>query len=394
MVRARDVDKEALVRFAQELIRIPSPSGQEERVAERLADEMRRVGCDDVFVDRIGNVVGRLGTGEPPVLLYNGHMDTVGPANLEHWARDPFAAEVEKGILYGLGAVDMKGALASMAYSVPAIQASAPRLKGTLYLVGVVQEEPAEGLGMRVLIEEEGIRPDFVVLGEATGLHVSRGQRGRVEMRVTTHGRSSHACSPERGRNAVNAAARFIFETELLAPRLGSDPFLGPGSLAVTQIESVSGSRNAVPDTCIFYVDRRLTLGETEAKALAELQQIVARERLDAEIVVSEGEIVSYTGYRCTVRDSYPAWVIAEDHKLVQAVSQSVRQALGYRPRLERWAFSTDGVYTMGVAGIPTVGFGPGSERFAHTSDDQVPIDDLVAASQVYATLAVQMLGG
>ncbi len=394
MVRARDVEKKALVQFAQELVRIPSLSAQEERVAQRLADEMRRVGCDDVFVDRIGNVVGRVGTGEPPVLLYNGHMDTVGPANLDHWERDPFAAEVENGILYGLGAVDMKGALASMVYSVPAIRDSAPRLKGTLYLVGVVQEEPAEGLGMRVLIEEEGIRPDFVVLGEATGLQVSRGQRGRVEIRVTTHGRSCHACSPDQGRNAVNAAARLIFETELLGPKLGNDPFLGPGTLAVTQIDSVSGSRNAVPDTCTFYVDRRLTLGETEAKALAELQRIVARERLDAEIVVSEYEIVSYTGYRSKVRDSYPAWVIAEDHKLVQAASQSVRQALGYRPRLERWAFSTDGVYTMGVAGIPTIGFGPGNERLAHTVDDQVRIDDLVAASQVYATLAVQMLGG
>ena len=394
MVRGRDVDRKALVEFAQELVRIPSPSGQEERLAQRLAGEMRRVGCDDVFVDRIGNVVGRIGTGEPPALLYNGHMDTVGPANLEHWRRDPYAAEVEGGVLHGLGAVDMKGALASMVYSVPAVKASASRLKGTLYLVGVVQEEPAEGLGMRVLIEEEGIKPDFVVLGEATDLQVSRGQRGRVEIRVTTHGRSCHACSPEQGRNAVNAAARLIFETELLGPRLGNDPFLGPGSLAVTQIESVSGSRNAVPDTCTFYVDRRLTLGETEARALAELQQIVARERLDAEIVVSEYEITSYTGYRHKVRDSYPPWVIPDDHFLVQAVSQAVRQSLGYRPRLERWAFSTDGVYTMGVAGIPTVGFGPGDERFAHTVDDQVRIDDLVSAAQVYAALAVQILGG
>jgi putative selenium metabolism hydrolase len=393
MIRAKDIDKDSLVRFAQELIHIPSPSGQEGPLAQRLADEMRRVGFDHVFVDRIGNVVGRIGAGEPPILLYNGHMDTVTPGDLSQWKRDPYAAEVRDGILHGLGAMDMKGALAAMVYSAPVIKARSPQLKGTLYVVGVVQEEPAEGLGMKVLVEEEGIRPDFVVLGEATGLQISRGQRGRVEIRVTTHGRASHASSPGQGRNAINAAARIIFETELLAPRLLHDPFLGPGSLAVTQIDSVAGSRNAIPVTCAFYVDRRLTLGETEAKALAEIQQIVARERLKADIAVSEWDISSYTGYHAKVRDSYPAWLIPEDHKLVQAVSHAVKQTLGYKPRLERWAFSTDGVYTMGVAGIPTIGFGPGDEKDAHTVDDQVKVDDLVAAAQVYAALAVQMIG-
>lgn len=247
MGRVKDIDKDALVRFAQELIRIPSPSGQEGPLAQRLAEEMRRVGFDHVFLDRIGNVVARIGTGEPPILLYNGHMDTVLPGDLSQWKRDPYAAEVKDGILHGLGAMDMKGALAAMVHSAPAVRAQSPQLKGTLYVVGVVQEEPAEGMGMKVLVEEEGIRPDFVVLGEATGLQISRGQRGRVEIRVTTHGRSSHASSPGQGRNAINAAARIIFETELLAPRLLSDPFLGPGSLAVTQIDSVSGSRNAIP---------------------------------------------------------------------------------------------------------------------------------------------------
>jgi len=394
MNRPMDVAKDALVQFARELIQIPSPSGQEGAVARRLAEEMRRVGWDHVFTDRIGNVVGRLGSGEPPILLYNGHMDTVGPGDLNQWKRDPYAAELENGVLHGLGAVDMKGALAAMVYAAPAIKARAPRLRGTLYVVGVVQEEPAEGLGMKVLIEEEGIRPDFVVLGEATDLQVSRGQRGRVEIRVTTHGRACHACSPEQGRNAINAAARIIFETELLAPKFMSDPFLGPGTLAVTQIESTAGSRNAIPAACTFYLDRRLTLGETEAKALAEIQHIVARERLKADVAVSEWDIVSYTGYRARVRDSYPAWVVPEDHPLVQAVSQAVKQTLGYKPRLVRWAFSTDGVYTMGVAGIPTVGFGPGDEKLAHTVDDHVKVADLVAAAQVYAALAVQMLGG
>jgi acetylornithine deacetylase/succinyl-diaminopimelate desuccinylase-like protein len=82
-----------------------------------------------------------------------------------------------------------------------------------------------------------------------------------------------------------------------------------------------------------------------------------------------------------------------EDHHLVQATVRSVRETLGYRPRLGRWNFSTDGTYTAGVANIPTVGFGPGEERYAHTQDEQIRLNDVVDAARVYARLAVELLG-
>lgn len=386
-------DREAMVAFLRDVVRIPSYSTQEGEVAERLAVEMQDVGFRDVHIDRIGNVVGRIGVGSGPVLLLNGHMDVVGPGDLSAWQHDPFGAEAEGAWLYGRGTADMKGALAAMVYAAKMLLDSGVTLHGELYLAGVVQEEPCEGLGMRVLIEEEDLIPDYVMLGEATGLQISRGQRGRMEMKVVSRGRSCHASAPSRGENAIYTAARLIFGIEMLSSQLAHDRFLGSGTLAVTHIENTGGSRNVVPDTCTFYIDRRLTLGETEAKALAEVQSVLLREEVDAELSVSEYTSTSYTGYEAHAKCYYPSWALDREHPMIRRVSRAVRSELGYRPEIGKWDFSTDGVYTMGVAGIPTVGFGPGQEKYAHTADERIRLADVERAARGYARVAVEMLG-
>lgn len=384
---------EAMATFLQDLVRIPSLSTQEGAVADRLAEEMQQIGFDQVWTDPVGNVIGRIGAGAGPKLLFNAHMDHVDVGDLSRWPHAPYAGVIQDGILYGRGACDMKGGLAAMVHAVKALIESGIRLAGDLYVVGVVQEEPCEGMAMRVLVEEEGIRPDFVVLGEPSNLQVRIGHRGRMEMQVDVHGRAAHASSPELGSNAIHNAARLIFGIELLAPRLATDPFLGQGSLAITEIQSQAASRNALPDRCTFFIDRRLTLGETERKALAEIQSIIHTEEVEADVQVTEYQATSYTGYGCRAKSIFPAWVMPEDNLLVQAAIRSVRDTLGYRPRLGCWGFSTDGTYTAGVANIPTVGFGPGEERYAHTVEEQVRLNDVVDAARVYARLAVELLG-
>ena len=383
----------AMASFLKDLVRIPSLSTHEGGVASRLADEMRRVGFAEVWTDRIGNVVGRVGAGRGPKLLYDGHMDTVDVGEVGRWPHPPYEGRTEAGILHGRGACDMKGGLAAMVYGVKALLDAGVALDGDLYVVGVVQEEPCEGLAIQVLVEEEGIRPDFVVLGEPSNLQVRIGHRGRLEMEVKVRGKAAHASSPALGNNAIHNAARLVFGIELLAPRLATDPFLGQGSLAVTEIQSEAASRNALPDCCRFYIDRRLTLGETERKALAEIQNIISTEEVDAQVEVTQYRATSYTGYDCQARNAFPAWVMPEDHPLVQTTVRSIRETLGYRPRLGRWTFSTDGTYTAGVANIPTIGFGPGEERFAHTLDEQIRLNDVVDAARVYARLAIELLG-
>jgi putative selenium metabolism hydrolase len=384
---------ESMAKFLQDLVRIPSLSTHEEAVSSRLASEMRCVGFVDVWNDRMGNVIGRIGTGRGPKLVYNGHLDVVDVGEPERWSHPPYDGVIEDGVLYGRGACDMKGGLAAMVYAVGALVEAGVQLAGDLYLVAVVQEEPCEGLAMRVLVEEEGIRPDYVVLGEPSNLQVRIGHRGRIEMKVKVRGKAAHASAPDLGSNAIHNAARLIFGIELLAPRLAHDDFLGQGTISVTEIESQAASRNAIPDSCIFYIDRRLTLGETERKALAEIQNIINTEEVDASVSVTEYRTASYTGFDCRTRNIFPAWAMPQDHPLVQTVVRSVRETLGYRPRLGRWSFSTDGTYSAGVANIPTVGFGPGEERYAHTQDEQIRLNDVVDAARVYARLAVELLG-
>jgi putative selenium metabolism hydrolase len=390
-----DRDKDELVEFLQDIVRTPSPSGREDRVATRIAAAMRRAGFREVFTDRIGSVVGRMGEAKRPLLLYNGHMDTVGVSDPSAWVHDPFAADIVDGVLHGRGACDMKGALTAMIWGAKLLRDAGvlPRLNGELVLAAVVQEEPCEGLAMQVLIEEEGLRPDWVVLGEPSDMQLRRGHRGRVEMEVVAHGRSCHASRPELGENAVYSAARLIFNLEMLSEQLGYDAFLGPGSLSVTHVESRAGSRNAVPDYARFIVDRRLTLGETEAKALAEVQGIIAREQVRAEVRVTEYEGVSYTGYQARQHNYFPAWALEAGHPLLQAAGQVIKQTLGFQPAVGQWGFSTDGVYTMGVAGIPTIGFGPGDEQHVHTADEQIRLEDVFRAAPAYAQLAVKLLG-
>lgn len=381
-----------LVRFAQELIRIPSPSGEEERVAKRLIEEMKSAGFPEVRTDRAGNVVGRIGNGQGPTIMLESHMDTVHCGDPSRWPYGPYEAKIVDGMLYGLGASDMKGAVAAMVHAGKALIDAGIELQGTLYVVSVVQEEPCEGAAIRVLIEEEGIRPDFVIIGESTGLQLARGQRGRIELKVTTHGRSCHASAPERGKNAIYEAARIVVGIELMTPQMDIDSFLGKASIAVTHIESSACSRNAVPDRCVLYLDRRLTSGETEAKALAEIRNLITREGADAEVEVTEYSAQSYTGYEIRARQYFPCWATPENNEWIRRCVSAIERELGYRPKIGRWDFSTDGVYTAGIAGIPTVGFGPGEEKYAHTVEERVSIAHLVGATRAYARLAAELL--
>ena len=381
----------ALTDFLVRLVQTKSLSTAEGPLSVVIKDELASIGVGDVQVDSIGNVVARLGTGEGPTLLYNAHMDTV-QATDEAWEHAPLAAEVEDGVLYGLGACDMKGSLAAMVYAVQSLLQTGTPLNGQLVLAFVVQEETCEGLAMHSLDEELNLNPDWVLLGEPTDMHMSLGQRGRVMLKVTVRGRSSHAARPDLGQNAITAAARLIFGIELLSSEMLNDPLLGPGSVAVTHIESHEVSLNAIPDRCTFYVDRRLTLGETPNMALSQMERVIVTENTDADVEITEYRARSYTGQQCEGRESFNAWAIEAQHPLVTALKDAAGQVLGKQPKSIYWQFSTDGVYTMSEANIPSIGFGPGNPDHAHTVNDHVRLDDVSRAAHVYALLAASLL--
>jgi putative selenium metabolism hydrolase len=373
-----------VVRFLRDMIAIPAESLKEAERCERVKEEYDRLGFDEVFFDRLGNVVARIGNG-PLKILMDGHIDCVGVGDPNAWRHDPFKGKLEDGKVWGRGAVDELPAVACMAYGAKLLQERGLPDEVTLYLTASVMEEDCDGYCLLHLIEKEGIKPDVVVLGEPTNLNVYRGQRGRVEATITTRGVSSHAAHPEGGVNALYKIAPIIADVAALNDRLPSDDFLGKGTVVVSFVECTTASLNAVPDSARIYVDRRMTAGETVDGVLSELRALPHLD--DAQVEVLQYEVTSWRGEQAKQEKFYPTWVLPEEHALVQGMAAAVTSVLGKRPGISRWSFSTNGVATMGRHGIPTVGFAPGLEELAHTTDEWVAVDDLVRATAVYSVI-------
>ncbi len=389
--RLSSTETDGLLNFLRRLVQTPSLPGQEGAVAALVQAEMQQLGFADVKMDTAGNVSGCIGANNGPTLLLDAHMDTVEVAEPERWRVDPWSAEVQQGRLYGLGSCDMKGGLAAAIYGAAHLLHAGVPLAGHLVVAAVGLEEPAEGTCTRLLLEESQLHPNWVVIVEPSDLQVVRAQRGHLEMLLTLQGKSAHSAKPELGDNAIYAAARVIFGLEILAEQLAEDAFLGPGVLAVTSIRSHAVSRNAIPERCDLILDRRLTVGETEALALAEIQRIIAREGVRATVKVIEEDVRTHTGRIYRARRASPPWALDEHHPLVTAMLQAGRD-VGLRPGLSKWYFATEGAYTAGVAQIPTVGFGPGDPNLAHTCNENVPLEQVYSAASAYAALAARLL--
>jgi putative selenium metabolism hydrolase len=383
-LQAARAQEGGIVRFLRDLIAIPAESGREGERCERVRREYEALGFDEVRFDALGTVVARLGAG-PLKILMDGHIDCVGVGDRGAWAFDPFLGKLEDGEIWGRGAVDELPAIAAMAYGARILADRGLPPGVSLYLTASVMEEDCDGYCMRHLIEHEGIRPDLVVLGEPTDLAVFRGQRGRMEATITTRGVSAHGAHAQRGVNALYKMAPIISDVEALDATLAEDPFLGKGSVIVSFIECTSPSLNAVPDSARIHLDRRLTVGETVDSAMAELAALPHLG--DAEVALSTYDALSWRGTRAQQDKYYPTWVLDEDHPLVRGVAAAAAEVLGATPAISRWHFSTNGVATMGVYGIPTVGFAPGREELAHTTEERVSIDDLVRATAVYSLI-------
>jgi putative selenium metabolism hydrolase len=371
-----------MVCFLRDLIAIPAESGQEGPVIERIREEMERVGFDEIRIDAMGNLLGRIGSGEK-VIMMDSHTDTVGVGDIREWAWDPYKGKVEDGYVYGRGACDQRAGMASLVYAGKLIQELGLAGDYTFYVVGSVQEEDCDGLAWVYILREDGIRADCVVLTEPTSLRVYRGHRGRMEIEVHMPGRSCHASAPERGENAIYRMMPVIREVEKLNERLRGDTFLGKGTIAVTQIRSLSPSLCAVPAACAIHLDRRLTVGDTKESAVAEVQALPGMEAAETEVLRYAQP--SYTGLVYPMEKYYPTWVLEESHLLVRAGVGTYQTLFGAAPAVDKWVFSTNGVGSMGICGVPTIGFGPGDEVDAHTVRERVAIRHLVAAAQFYA---------
>jgi putative selenium metabolism hydrolase len=388
--RAKKVEVE-LVEFLLDLLAIPSHSAKEKEVIGRIASEMRRLGFDEVRIDGLGNVIGRIGVG-PRIIAFDAHVDTVYASDRAQWSFDPFKPRVTEGKVWGRGAADQKGGLASMVYA-GRIMKELGLVNGfTLLFVGSVQEEDCEGLAWKYLVEEEKIRPELVVLTEPTSLNIYRGHRGRMEIEIEVRGRSCHGSAPERGDNAAYKAARLALEIERLNERLAVDAFLGKGTVAVTEIATGSPSLCAVPDTACLHLDRRLTAGETRESAIAEVRAAVGSAGIpDAKVFVPEYREPSHTGRIYPFEKYFPTWVLEENSAWLKSAVTAYTGLFGRSPKVDKWTFSTNGVGITPVYGIPCLGLGPGNEPQAHAADEYCPVEDLPLAAAFYAALVTML---
>lgn len=373
-----------LLQFMKDLIATQSLSSQEGKVIKRIQTEMKKLGYDEVRVDPMGNVIGRIGTGKR-VIAIDGHVDTVDVGDLKQWKTDPFTPVLKNGILYGRGTSDMKGGVASAVYAGALLKKAGFPKDVTLYVTGTVQEEDCDGLCWQYIVKEDKLRPHVVVITEPTSLRIYRGHRGRMEIEVETTGISCHGSAPERGVNAVYKMAPIIADIEKLNARLKPRKPLGKGTVTISHIRSRSPSLCAVADGCVIHLDRRLTVGENERVAVRQIQNLPSVKKAKAKVTVLTYEVPSWTGLSYPTKKYYPTWEMPESTKEVKVARSAFQDVFNNEPVVGHWTFSTNGIATAGMHNIPTIGFGPGHEHFAHAPNECVEVEHLVRACAFYA---------
>jgi putative selenium metabolism hydrolase len=391
--RRVEQSREEIIRFMREIVAIPSMDGQLGHVGKRILAELNKLGFDEARFDKMGNVVGRIGSG-PRVIVYDSHIDTVGVGDPASWEWDPFRGKVENGILYGRGACDEKGSTPGMVYGLAFAHQLGLLEDWTVYYFGNM-EEWCDGIAPNTFAEiDPKIRPDFVVIGEPTRMNVYRGHKGRVELRITARGRSAHAASHHLGDNALYKMLSVISGIRELDAHLPSHAFLGKATVAVTDASISTASINAVPDGFTVFIDRRMTFGETKEEAIQQIRDLIpGYQRRQIKVEEMTYDDPSYTGFVFPVDKYFPAWAMDENHPIVIA-GQETRKAIGLPEAASgKWNFSTNGIYWAGKAKIPSIGFGPGNEEYAHTTLEQVPLEEVVKATEFYALFPAVLAG-
>ena len=364
------------------LVKIKSLSMQEEGVVNELKAIMEEAGFDEVRIDKLGNVIGRIGNGEKLIVI-DGHIDTVDMGNLDAWDFDPLSGEIKDGYVLGRGTADQEGGpIAGVTAGRILKEVGIPE-DVTLLVTGTVMEEDCDGLCWKYLVEEEKLKPDVVVVTEPTNLNIYRGHRGRMEIEVSFYGLSAHGAAPERGKNAIYMASRACLEIEKLNENLAYDKFLGKGSVTISEFVSGSPSQCAVADFAKIHLDRRLTWGEDKELALNQIREIV--KDMDAKVELLKYKETSFTGLEYGMEKYFPTWKLEEDNPVIRKGIKAYNQLFDAVPKVDKWTFSTNGVTINGYFGIPVIGFGPGNEVMAHAPNEKVPVEHLMKAAAFYA---------
>jgi putative selenium metabolism hydrolase len=379
------IDFSALASLTQALVRQQTLSGAEEPAIMTIGAEMRRLGYDEVFADENGSLIGIVNGARPgPTVLLDAHCDTVGIAPGIDWSYAAFGGEIVQDRIYGRGSADMKGALAAMVHAVGAVDRT--MLAGRIAVSATVMEEVMEGIALGTVMRI--VRPDYVVIGEATGLNLNHGGRGRAELLVEMVGNPAHSSSPHLGVNAVELMMDAMADIKGL--ELPSDPLVGQALMVLTDIISAPyPGYSVIPSRCLATYDRRLLPGETIEGVIAPLQALPSMRRGRVHIV--QGVHNTYTGATLSAPKFFAAWKFDAAHEIVQKALAGLHRS-GLQPKLGAYQFCTNGAYSAGIASVPTIGFGPCSEGDAHVVDEHIRLEELHMAAKGYLWIIQALL--
>ena len=414
-----------MTKFLRDLVHFPGESCGEKDHVMRIKEEMEKLGGHKAGIDPMGNILGYMGTGST-LIGFDGHIDTVGIGNRNNWEFDPYEGFETETEIGGRGTSDQMGGIVSAVYGAKIMKdLGLLNDKYQVVVTGTVQEEDCDGLCWQYIINEDKVRPEFVVSTEPTDGGIYRGQRGRMEIRIDVKGVSCHGSAPERGDNAIYKMADILQDVRALNENDAADEteikglvkmldkkynpeweeanFLGRGTVTTSEIFFTSPSRCAVADSCAVSLDRRMTAGETWESCLDEIRALPSVKKYGDDVKVSMYEYSrpSWTELVYPIECYFPTWVIPKDHKVTSALEEAYHNLYGTermgnaeteamrkaRPLTDKWTFSTNGVSIMGRNGIPCIGFGPGAEAQAHAPNEKTWKDDLVRCAAVYAAL-------
>ncbi len=381
--------KDELITDLKSFIAISSVTYDEGNAVQFLSDKMRAFGFDEVKVDPVGNLLGRVGSGKT-VLLYDAHVDTVGAGDLTEWVHPPFEPQVNNGIISGRGAVDDKGCLMGITYAGRALKALGLEGDFTLWISASISEEDVEGSAVAAMMAEApDLKPDYILVAESSEGKIIRGHKGRALIQITISGRSAHASAAWRGDNALVKALPVVQRIDQFND-FTEDPFLGKGTIEVTNLVCDSPSLNTIPGKVNVVCDRRISCGETVDDLLEEAQQFIF-DIPGAKVAINTESVTTYKGYHIECLDYFPSWVVPEDAPIIQAGVDSYRALFNREPEVTKWDFCTNATHLCGRMGIPTIGFGPGDESLCHTTQDSVSVEELFEAVKFYTLLPIML---
>lgn len=383
------MDDREILELLRAMVRAPSHPGvprQEEATAGALAAYLRRQGIRAELVEvRDGrpNVVASVSGRKPGRhLLLCGHMDTVPPN--AGAPGDFFSGAVENGRVFGRGTVDMKGALAAMAGALVLLTESGELTSGRVTLAAVVDEE-MESLGAEALIKS-GFTADGAVIGEPTGNLVAVGHKGLEWLEARFAGKAVHGSVREEGVDAIAAAAHFItlVEKELVPGfERRRDPVLG---LPAINMGTIRGGQqpSMVAADCRVQLDRRWVATETIEQVFDDLEGLLARVREARPGLKTE--LARMPGGMATML--HGPLVIDPEHPLVRAAQGAFEDLARPAGPLTVFPAWTDGALLSREAGIPTLVWGPGELKLAHSAEESVAVDEVLSAARLYAAAA------